>query len=64
MAKRKRRAARMSGISVNESEAACARYYKGNVAAIAVCKKTAGSIIRKIVASKHKVCTTWCGCGK
>ena len=63
MAKRKRRA-RMSGISVNESEKACATYYKGNVAAIAVCKKTAGSIIRKMVANKHKVCTTWCGCGK
>ena len=62
MAKRKRRSARMSGISVGESEKACASYYKGNVAAIAVCKKTAGSLIRKIVANKHKVCTKFCGC--
>lgn len=59
---RRRRRSRLSGISVAESSKACAKYYKGHPDKIAVCQHTAGSLIRKIVVNKPKVCKKFCGC--
>jgi hypothetical protein len=52
----------MSGISIPEANKTCAVAYKGDPKAIAVCQRTAGSLIRKIVANKPKVCQKFCGC--
>lgn len=60
--RRRRRGGRMSGISIPEVNKTCASHYKGDSKAIAVCQKTAGSLIRKIVANKPKVCKKFCGC--
>lgn len=63
MARRRRRSkSRMSGISLKSVEKTCGSYYKGNPSAIAVCKKTAGSLIRKMVSNKPAVCKKFCGC--
>lgn len=59
---RRRRRHRMSGLSVNSAEAACVKFYGKDKRAVEVCKKTAGSLIRKIVANKPQVCKKFCGC--
>lgn len=58
---RRRRRARMSGLSVDSAAAACRSHYKDPVKQ-QVCIHTSGSLIRKIVANKPKVCKKFCGC--
>lgn len=62
MARRRRRGGRMSGLSIQDVNRTCASAYKGDAKAVAVCQRTAGSLIRKIVSNKPSVCKKFCGC--
>jgi len=52
----------MSGLSIQDVNRTCASAYKGDAKAVAVCQRTAGSLIRKIVSNKPSVCKKFCGC--
>lgn len=61
MARRSRRG-RLSGISVSQAEQVCDQFYRKDKAKADVCKKTARSLILKMVQNKPSICRKWCGC--
>lgn len=40
----------------------CARHFKGDPKAIAVCQSTVRGMVKKMIRTKSAICKKWCAC--